>query len=70
MRDLICTAPRTPVHMQEQVSNVMAAQWLRGSEWAISHARRFRDEVKVRVEQNIAACPGERIRLMWVGAGH
>jgi benzoyl-CoA reductase/2-hydroxyglutaryl-CoA dehydratase subunit BcrC/BadD/HgdB len=55
--------------MQEQVSNVMAAQWLRGSAWAIAHAKRFRDEVKARVEQTIAACPGERLRLMWVGAG-
>jgi len=69
VRDLICTAPQTPVRMQEQVSNVMATQWLRGSEWAISHAKRFRDEVKARVTQKIAACPGERLRLMWVGAG-
>src|SRR5437762_9123932 len=53
-RDLICSAPRTPVRMQEQVSNVMATQWLRGSEWAISHARGFRDEVKARVESGIA----------------
>jgi benzoyl-CoA reductase subunit B len=69
VRDLICAAPQVPVRMQEQVSNVMATQWLRGTEWAVSHARRFRDEVKARVEQNIAACPAERIRLMWVGAG-
>jgi benzoyl-CoA reductase subunit B len=69
VRDLICGAPKVPVRMQEQVSNVMATQWLRGSEWAISHARRFRDEVKARVEQGIAACPEERLRLMWVGAG-
>jgi benzoyl-CoA reductase subunit B len=69
VRDLICAAPRTPVRMHEQVANVMAAQWLRGSEWAIGHARAFRDEVKARVEQGIAAFSGERIRLMWVGAG-
>jgi hypothetical protein len=69
VRDLICTAPQTPVRMQEQVSNVMATQWLRGSEWAISHAKRFRDEVKSRVERGIAAFPAERLRLMWVGAG-
>jgi benzoyl-CoA reductase subunit B len=69
VRDLICSAPQTPVRMQEQVSNVMATQWLRGSEWAISHAKRFRDEVQHRVEQGIAACPAERLRLMWVGAG-
>jgi benzoyl-CoA reductase subunit B len=57
------------VRMNEQISNVMAAQWLRGSEWAINHARTFRDEVKARVDQGIAACPSERLRLMWVGAG-
>ena len=69
VRDMICIAPRTPVRMHEQVSNVMAAQWLRGSEWAIAHARAFRDEVQQRVETGIAACPSERLRLMWVGAG-
>jgi benzoyl-CoA reductase subunit B len=69
VRGLICSAPKTPVRMHEQVSNVMAAQWLRGSAWAIAHARAFRDEVKERVDRGIAACPAERLRLMWVGAG-
>ena len=69
VRELICTAPRTPVRMHEQIANVMAAQWVRGSDWAVSHARAFRDEVKARVNTGIAACPGERVRLMWVGAG-
>jgi len=69
VRDLICSAPQTPVRMHEQVSNVMATQWRRGTDWAISHARAFRDEVKARVDRGIAACPNERLRLMWVGAG-
>jgi benzoyl-CoA reductase subunit B len=69
VRELICNAPKTPVRMNEQITNVMAAQWLRGSEWAIQHAKNFRDEVKSRVEAGIAAYPGERRRLMWVGAG-
>src|SRR3984885_2229806 len=69
VREMICRAPKTPVRMHEQVSNVMAAQWLRGSEWAIAHARAFRDEVKKRVDAGVAACPSERLRLMWVGAG-
>ncbi|MGB6945047.1 MAG: 2-hydroxyacyl-CoA dehydratase family protein [Bryobacteraceae bacterium] len=69
VREMICNAPKAPVRMHEQVGNVMAAQWLRGSEWAIAHARAFRDEVKQRVEAGIAACPSERLRLMWVGAG-
>ena len=69
VRDLICDAPKTPVRMNEQISNVMATQWLRGTEWAVSHARAFRDEVRERVDAGLAAYPGERIRLMWVGAG-
>jgi benzoyl-CoA reductase subunit B len=67
--DLISAAPKTPVRMHEQITNVMAAQWLRGSDWAINHAKRFRNEVKSRVEAGIAANPKERLRLMWVGAG-
>ena len=66
---LIGAAPKTPVRMTEQIANVMATQWLRGSDWAIAHARAFRDEVKDRVDSGTAACPNERVRLMWVGAG-
>ena len=69
VRQLIATAPECPVRMTEQIPNVMATQWVRGSEWALSHASAFRDEVKQRVEAGDAACPGERARLMWVGAG-
>jgi len=69
VRDLICAAPQTPVRVNEQVINVMNAQWHRGSKWAVNHARSFRDEVRYRVEQGIAAYPGEKHRLMWVGAG-
>jgi benzoyl-CoA reductase/2-hydroxyglutaryl-CoA dehydratase subunit BcrC/BadD/HgdB len=69
VRDLICQAPQTPVRMHEQIANVMAAQWVRGSDWALSHATAFRDEVQARVAAGTAAVPQERIRLMWVGAG-
>jgi benzoyl-CoA reductase/2-hydroxyglutaryl-CoA dehydratase subunit BcrC/BadD/HgdB len=68
-RRLIAAAPRTPVRMTEQIANVMAAQWVRGTEWALAHARRFHAEIEQRVATGIAACPGERCRLMWVGAG-
>jgi hypothetical protein len=68
-RRLIADAPEVPVRMTEQISNVMATQWVRGTDWAIAHARAFHDEVAYRVESGIAACPGERARLMWVGAG-
>ena len=69
VRGLIASAPEAPVRMTEQISNVMATQWVRGSEWALSHARAFHEEVRQRVESGIAACPGERARLMWIGAG-
>jgi benzoyl-CoA reductase subunit B len=69
VRRLIATAPECPVRMTEQITNVMATQWVRGSDWALGHARAFHDEVARRVEDGRAACPGERARLMWVGAG-
>jgi benzoyl-CoA reductase/2-hydroxyglutaryl-CoA dehydratase subunit BcrC/BadD/HgdB len=65
----ICQAPKSPVRMQEQITNVMAAQWQRGSAWAVHHARSFRDEVVQRARDGVAACPNERMRIMWVGAG-
>ena len=69
VRRLIATAPECPVRMTEQITNVMATQWVRGSGWALAHARAFRDEVAQRVDAGAAACPGERARLMWIGAG-
>lgn len=68
-RHWICAASKTPVRMTEQITNVMAAQWLRGTDWAVEHAKKFRDEIRARVEAGIAACPEEKLRLMWVGAG-
>jgi benzoyl-CoA reductase/2-hydroxyglutaryl-CoA dehydratase subunit BcrC/BadD/HgdB len=44
VRQLIASAAETPVRMTEQISNVMATQWVRGSEWALAHARAFHDE--------------------------
>jgi benzoyl-CoA reductase/2-hydroxyglutaryl-CoA dehydratase subunit BcrC/BadD/HgdB len=69
VRRLIAGAPHSPVRMTEQITNVMATQWVRGTDWALSHARAFHDEVQQRVEAGEAACPDEQARLMWVGAG-
>lgn len=69
LRTLICESPRLPVRLSEQLSNVMTAQWHRGSDWALDHARRLRDEVRERVRTGVAAFPGERLRLGWVGVG-
>jgi len=68
-RKLIASAERTPVRMTEQIANVMATQWVRGTDWALAHAERFRDEVARRVAGGVAANPREKSRLMWVGAG-
>ncbi len=68
-RQLIASAPEAPVRMTEQISNVMATQWVRGTDWALGHARAFHDEVQQRVDAGVAACPGEKARLMWVGVG-
>jgi len=68
-RQLIATAPKCPVRISEQITNVMSAQWHRGTDWALGHARQFRDEIQERVTSGIAACPNEKLRLMWVGAG-
>jgi benzoyl-CoA reductase/2-hydroxyglutaryl-CoA dehydratase subunit BcrC/BadD/HgdB len=68
-RKLIASAPATPVRMTEQIANEMATQWVRCSDWALAHAERFLTELEHRVAAGIAACPGEKRRLMWIGAG-
>jgi len=58
-----------PVAITDQMPNTMIPQWHRGSDWAVAHARRFRDEVIGRVRAGQAVCAHERVRLMWIGAG-
>lgn len=65
----IGTARPCPVSIAEQMPNVMIPQWHRGSEWAVAHARKFRDEVMERIAAGAGASSNERIRLMWIGAG-
>ncbi len=67
--DLITETTPCPVNIMEQIPNVMIPQWHRGSEWAVSHAFKFRDEVKGRVAQGLGTCENEKIRMMWIGAG-
>ncbi len=67
--DLIANAPRCPIRISEQIPNVMIPQWHRGSDWAIAHATRFRDEVAARVATGNPVVENERIRMMWIGAG-
>ncbi len=58
-----------PVNIIDQMPNTMIPQWHRGSEWAVEHAKKFRDEIRQRVDNNLAACDNEKIRMMWIGAG-
>lgn len=57
-----------PVSLNDQMTNTMIPQWHRGSDWAVAHARRFRDEVRERARLG-GGSRSERIRLMWIGAG-
>jgi benzoyl-CoA reductase/2-hydroxyglutaryl-CoA dehydratase subunit BcrC/BadD/HgdB len=58
-----------PVSIAEQMPNTMIPQWHRGSDWAVNHAKRFRDEVFERIASGIGSATNEKIRLMWIGAG-
>jgi benzoyl-CoA reductase subunit B len=66
---LIGAATPCPVSIADQMPNTMIPQWHRGSDWAVAHARRFRDEVVERVKAGVGVSDNERIRLMWIGAG-
>jgi benzoyl-CoA reductase subunit B len=66
---MIGAARPCPVSIADQMPNTMIPQWHRGSEWAVAHARRFRDEVAARVKAAASASENERARLMWIGAG-
>lgn len=69
VRDLIAKTTPCPVPLTEQLANVMAPTWDRGSAWSVEHLRGYRDEVRARVDAGIGACQNERIRLLWVGNG-
>lgn len=58
-----------PVSIADQMPNTMIPQWHRGSDWAVSHAKRFRDEVFERVGAGLGASANEKVRMMWIGAG-
>ncbi|MEP7313025.1 MAG: 2-hydroxyacyl-CoA dehydratase family protein [Pseudomonadota bacterium] len=66
---MVATARPCPVSITDQMPNTMIPQWHRGSDWAVAHARRFRDEVAARVRAGVGVAANERLRLMWIGAG-
>lgn len=68
-RDLIARTVPAPIGIVDSMPATMVPQWHRGTVWARDAARDFYNEVKARVEAGLAACPGERVRLLWLGRG-
>jgi benzoyl-CoA reductase/2-hydroxyglutaryl-CoA dehydratase subunit BcrC/BadD/HgdB len=68
-RDLIARSYPCPVSVVDTMPATMVPQWHRGTVWARDAAKRMFEEVSERVAAGEAACPGERLRLMWVGRG-
>lgn len=68
-RDIIARTSPLPVPLSEQLTNVMACTWQRGSQWAVDHARAYRDEVKARADAGIGICGNEKVRLLWLNNG-
>jgi benzoyl-CoA reductase/2-hydroxyglutaryl-CoA dehydratase subunit BcrC/BadD/HgdB len=68
-RDLVAATVPAPISVVDQMPATMVPQWHRGTAWARDAARAFHDEVAARVAAGEAACPGERLRLMFVGRG-
>jgi benzoyl-CoA reductase/2-hydroxyglutaryl-CoA dehydratase subunit BcrC/BadD/HgdB len=68
-RDLIARTHPVPVGIVDTMPATMVPQWHRGTVWARDAAKRFYEEVAQRAADGEAACPNERLRLMWVGRG-
>lgn len=69
IRRIIIEAPKLPARLGEVMSQTMGIQWHRGTEWALAQAAAFHAEVRARADAQQWVCPGERHRLMYVGAG-
>ena len=68
-RDLVARTVPAPISVVDSMPATMVPQWHRGTVWARDAAREFHDEVAARVAAGEAACPNERLRLMFVGRG-
>jgi benzoyl-CoA reductase subunit B len=66
-RDLIAKTSPSPVSLRDQLS-MYQMTWHRGTPQGRDYLKAYYEEVKERVENGMAACPNEKIRLMWVNA--
>ena len=56
-RDLIASCHPVPVTVVDTINAVMQAQWQRGTEWAVEHAKSLYEEVKALADAGVAAVP-------------
>lgn len=63
--DLACTTVPSPISVSDVFANVSAYNYHQATQWGLEHAKKFYAEVKERVDKGEAACPNERVRLMW-----
>ena len=68
-RNLIAETVPCPVTLADQLSAYTPIQWQRGTREGVNFAKMFYEEVKERVDNDVAAYPSEKIRLMWIGVG-
>jgi hypothetical protein len=68
-RELLAHARPLPVPVTDIIPAVMVPQWHRGTQWAVDAARGLHDEVSRRIDEGVAVCADERLRLMWIGRG-
>lgn len=68
-RDLVAHSVPAPIGVVDSMPATMVPQWHRGTKWARDAARAFYEEVAGRVAAGEAACPNEKLRLMFVGRG-
>jgi len=69
IRDLIAKTSPAPVTVVDTINAVMQAQWQRGTQWAVDHAKGLYEEIKTLVDNGEAAVKNEKYRLMWLGRG-
>jgi benzoyl-CoA reductase subunit B len=66
---IIARTRPAPVSLPEQLTNIMAATWNRGTQWAVDHLTAYCDELEERAAKGIGACQKERILFLWVNNG-
>lgn len=66
-REVIAKTSPSPVSLRDQLS-MYQMQWHRGTPQGRDYLKAYYEEVKERAENGVAACPNEKIRLMWVNA--